>query len=150
MPDTPEAAAPGDAAETLLAFDFGLRRIGVAVGQSVTGSASPLGVVANGPNGPDYGRIDALIAEWHPDRLIVGVPLNEDGSPGELAPAIDGFIEALGRYALPIDTVDERHTSQEANAALKRARQAGSRGRIRKEHVDAAAAVLIAERYLRM
>lgn len=150
MPDTPEAPSPDAAVETLLAFDFGLRRIGVAVGQSVTGSASPLGVIVNGPNGPDFGRIDALIAEWRPDTLVVGVPLNEDGSPGELVPAVNSFIEALGRYAVPIDTVDERHTSQEANAALKRARQAGSRGRIRKEHVDAAAAVLIAERYLRM
>lgn len=150
MPDTPERPSLDGGAETILAFDFGLKRIGVAIGQSVTQSASPLGVVTNGPNGPDHGRIAELVDDWRPDRLVVGIPLNEDGSPGELGPAIDAFVVGLARYALPIDTVDERHTSQEAGEALKRARQAGSRGRIRKAHIDAAAAVLIAERYLRM
>ncbi len=140
----PERPSP----ETIIAFDFGLRRIGVAVGQDVTGSASPVGVVSNGEKGPDFERITALVREWRPNRLIVGMPLHIDGNPGELEPSIREFVAALDRFELPIDRVDERHTSQEAEQALINARQAGSRGRIKKEHIDAAAAVFIAERYL--
>ncbi len=140
----PERPSP----ETIVAFDFGLRRIGVAVGQDITGSASPLGVVSNGEKGPDFERIATLVKEWRPNRLIVGLPLHIDGSPGELEPSIREFVAALERFELPIDRVDERHTSQEAEQALINARQAGSRGRIKKEHIDAAAAVFIAERYL--
>ena len=134
--------------ETIVAFDFGLRRIGVAVGQDITGSASPLGVVSNSDKGPDFDRIDALIKEWRPTRLIVGLPLHIDGSPGDLEPVIGKFVLALQRYELPIKRVDERHTSQEAEQTLISARQSGSRGRIRKEHIDSAAAVIIAQRYL--
>lgn len=140
----PERPSP----ETIVAFDFGLRRIGVAVGQDITGSASPLGVVSNGEKGPDFERIATLVKEWRPNRLIVGMPLHIDGSPGELEPSIREFVAALERFELPIDRVDERHTSQEAEQVLINARQAGSRGRIKKEHIDAAAAVFIAERYL--
>lgn len=140
----PERGSP----VTILAFDFGLRRIGVAVGQDVTGSASPLGVVGNGEQGPDFQRISALVREWHPTMLVVGMPSHADGSPTVLATPIADFLQALGRFDLPIDTVDERHTSQEAERVLVDARQAGSRGRIRKADVDAAAAVMIAERYL--
>ncbi len=135
-------------AETIVAFDFGLRRIGIAVGQRVTGTANPVGTVTNGPDGPDHERIAAILAEWQPDRLVVGMPLHADGSPGEMTDAVARFAEDLGRYGLPVETVDERYTSQEAGAALKDARQRGSRRRIRREHVDAAAAVVIAERYL--
>lgn len=141
----PEHTSP----ETIVAFDFGLRRIGVAVGQDVSSSASPLGVISNGKKGPDFDEIAALIREWRPNRLIVGLPLHIDGSPGDLEPTIREFVAALGRFELPIDRVDERHSSQEAEQVLINARQAGSRGRIRKEHIDSAAAVLIAERYLR-
>ena len=140
----PERPSP----ETIVAFDFGLRRIGVAVGQDITGSASPLGVVSNGEKGPDFERIATLVKEWRPNRLIVGLPLHIDGSPGDLEPSIREFVAALERFELPIDRVDERHTSQEAEQVLINARQAGSRGRIKKEHIDAAAAVFIAERYL--
>jgi len=140
----PERPTP----ETIVAFDFGLRRIGVAVGQDVTGSASPLGIVSNGENGPDFDHIAALIKEWRPVRLVVGMPLHIDDSPGDLEPTIREFVAELGRFKLPIDRVDERHTSQEAAQVLKSARQSGSRGRIKKEHIDSAAAVLIAERYL--
>lgn len=145
MPDTPERSGP---AETVLAFDFGLRRIGVAVGQSVTASASPLGVVSNGDNGPDFERIDRLIGEWRPARLVVGMPSHADGSPSDMQGPVEAFIKSLGNFGLPVETTDERYTSVEAEAALKHARASGSRRRIQKEDVDAAAAVLIAERYL--
>jgi putative Holliday junction resolvase len=134
--------------ETILAFDFGLRRIGVAVGQDVTASASPVGTVANGESGVDHERIAAIIAEWHPTALVVGMPTHADGSPGAMTDAVEAFTKELARYGLPVRTVDERYSSIEAEQALKRARQQGSRGRISKEDIDAAAAVFIAERYL--
>lgn len=146
MPDTlsHERAQP----ETILAFDFGLRRIGVAVGQTVTGSASPLRVVQNGAKGPDFDAISRLIEEWRPSRLVVGLPLHADGSPGELQSHVDSFVRELWRYQLKVDKVDERYTSIEAEKALKDARASGSRGRISKETIDSAAAVIIAERFL--
>jgi putative Holliday junction resolvase len=133
---------------TILAFDFGLRRIGVAVGQDVTGSASPLGVVANRESGMDHERIAALIREWKPTEIVVGMPAHADGSPSEMQIPVNAFVKELERYDLPIATVDERFTSVEAERVLKDARAAGTSGRISKEMIDSAAAVLIAERYL--
>ncbi len=144
MPGTPELPD----ARTILAFDFGLRRIGVAVGQDVTGSASPLGIVANRESGVDHDAIAALIREWRPTALVVGMPTHADGSPTDLAESIEAFIGELGCYDLPVETIDERYTSVEAERVLKEARASGSRGRITKESIDAAAAVFIAERYL--
>ena len=134
--------------ETILAFDFGLRRIGVAVGQDVTGSASPLGVIDNSENGADREAIRRIVDEWSPDRLVVGMPLHTDGSMSEMSNAVRSFVDELAAYDLPVETTDERYTSMEAEAALRNARQQGSRGRISKEDIDAAAAVFIAERYL--
>ncbi len=133
---------------TILAFDFGLRRIGVAVGQDVTGSASPLGVIANRRTGVDFGKIAALLAEWRPTGLVVGMPAHADGSPSDIQEHVERFIEELEAHGLPVETVDERYTSVEAEHVLKNARQAGTRGRISKEEIDSAAAVFIAERYL--
>ncbi len=144
MSVTPELSPP----RTVLAFDFGLRRIGVAVGQDVTGSASPLGVVANRDSGVDHGAIAALIKEWRPTSLVVGMPAHADGTRSDMQEHVEAFIDELQRYALQIETVDERYTSVEAERVLKRARAAGSRGRISKEMIDSAAAVFIAERYL--
>ena len=144
MQATPDLSRP----RTILSFDFGLRRIGVAVGQDVTGSASPLGVIANRPDGVDHVRIAALIEEWRPTGLVVGMPAHADGSASELQAPVSAFIEELRRYELPIETVDERYTSVEAERVLKDARAAGTRGRISKDMIDAAAAVFIAERYL--
>jgi len=144
MRATPDLSHP----RTILCFDFGLRRIGVAVGQDVTGSASPLGIIKNRDDGIDHAQIERLIAEWHPTGLVVGMPAHADGSATDLKPAIDAFIEALARYELPVDTVDERYTSVEAELLLKSARADGRIGRISKPMIDSAAAVLIAERYL--
>jgi putative pre-16S rRNA nuclease len=140
----PEAQA----ALTILAFDFGLRRIGVAVGQTITGSASPLDTLVCRQALPDYERIAGLVREWRPDRLVVGLPLAADGTASDMSRAAEGFARELERLGLPVDRVDERHSSLEAGATLKQARQAGSRGRIRRGDIDAAAAVVIAERWL--
>jgi len=144
MPDTPDLSKP----RTILAFDYGLRRIGVAVGQDVTGSASPLGIIANRDTGVDSAKIAALLGEWRPTELVVGMPAHADGSPSDIQEQVEGFIEQLKVFGLPVETVDERYTSVEAERVLKNARQSGSRGRISKDEIDSAAAVFIAERYL--
>ncbi|MGI9206099.1 MAG: Holliday junction resolvase RuvX [Woeseiaceae bacterium] len=140
MPDTPE---------TILAFDFGKRRIGVAVGQQVTYSASALRFVRNDHSGPDWRQIDTLINDWGPHHLIVGMPINVDGSAPPIAAEVQKFIRDLARYELPIEAVDERYSSLEAEQQLKSERAAGLRGRITKDMVDSASAVLIAERWLK-
>ncbi len=139
MPDTPE---------TILAFDFGLRRIGVAVGQRLTASANPLAIIKNTDKGPDWAAIDALIQEWQPARLIVGMPMNADGTPSDIVEEVWGFISELGRFGVPVETEDERYSSLEAEELLKSRRAAGHRGRISKEMIDSTAATLIAERWL--
>jgi putative Holliday junction resolvase len=136
------------APRTILAFDFGLRRIGVAIGQDITGSASPLGTVINRDKGVDHGAIASLVKEWRPTGIVVGMPSHADGTPSTMQEPIEAFIQDLQRYGLVVDTVDERYTSIEAEQVLKRARAAGSRRRISKEMIDSAAAVFIAERYL--
>ena len=135
--------------DTILAFDFGRRRIGVAVGQQVTGSANPLCVVKNSESGPDWQAIDKILQEWQPASLVVGMPANADGSRAKIATYVDEFIDELGRFQRPVHTVDERYTSLEAEEMLKSERAMGIRGRIRKEMIDSTAAVLIAERWLR-
>ena len=144
MPATPDLSPP----RTILAFDFGLRRIGVAVGQDITSSASPLGVISNRSDGIDHVAIAALISEWRPAGLVVGMPSHADGSPSDLRAPVEAFINELRQYELRIDIVDERYTSVEAERALKDARAAGTRGRISREMIDSAAAVAIAERFL--
>jgi len=136
------------APRTILAFDFGLRRIGVAIGQDITGSASPLGTLSNRDEGVDHAEIAALIKEWSPTSIVVGMPSHADGTPSKIQEPIEAFILDLQRYGLIVDTVDERYTSVEAERALKQSRAAGTRGRISKEMIDSAAAVIIAERYL--
>jgi putative Holliday junction resolvase len=139
MPATPE---------TILAFDFGLRRIGVAVGQQVTASANPLAVIKNSDDGPDWKAIAELVREWQPARIIVGMPVHADGSPSEIAARVREFIGELDRFERPVETEDERYSSLEAEELLKSERALGLRGRISKEMIDSAAATLIAERWL--
>ena len=147
MQDTPEPRAPAPPA-TILAFDYGGRRIGIAVGQSVTGSASPLGTAANRESGPDWATIERFVSEWRPARLVVGLPLMADGSDSDAGAAARGFGEALRRFGLPVEVIDERYSSLEARERLVGERRAGLRGRLTREQVDAAAAVVIAERWL--
>lgn len=140
MPGTPE---------TILAFDFGLRRIGIAVGQQITETASPLETVGNSDEGPDWQRIESLVREWRPARLIVGLPCHADGSPSDIGNAAARFAVALERYGLPVERVDERYSSVEAEAILANQRAQGRRRRVSKAAIDSAAATLIAERWLK-
>jgi putative holliday junction resolvase len=130
----------------LLAFDFGLRRIGIACGDTVSGSASPLGSVDPGR----WERIDSLVREYRPALLVVGLPYNADGSEGDAARRARGFAAELAAHcALPVELVDERYSSLEAEARLKDGRAAGLRKRrVTKSDVDAGAACVILERWL--
>jgi putative Holliday junction resolvase len=133
----------------ILAFDFGRRRIGVACGDSVSRTASPIGAIAAGPQGPQWSGIDALMRDWRPALMVVGLPYNADGSEGPAAAAARGFAAELGaRYALPAELIDERYSSLDAGERLRGARESGLRKRrVSKTDVDAAAACVILERW---
>jgi putative holliday junction resolvase len=145
----PGASSPAKSVETVLAFDFGLRRIGIAVGDTLTASAAPRPAAFTRRTGPDWRAIAREIDALKPRRLVVGAPYNADGTPGALAPAARRFADELERrFKLPVNMVDERWSSLEAGAALKARRAGGGRRRIRREHVDSAAAAVILERWL--
>jgi putative Holliday junction resolvase len=134
---------------TVLAFDFGLKRIGLASGDTLTRSAAPLPAIAVSSTGPDWGLIERNLRSIHPQRLVVGAPYNADGTPGSLAPAAQRFASELKkRFGLPVNMVDERWSSLEANEVLKAQRASGERRRrIRREDIDSAAAAVILQRW---
>ena len=134
-----------------LAFDFGLRRIGVASGHSLTGAAAPLTTLSNGANGPDWQAIAALVGDYKPAVLVVGNPYNADGSAGAMSAATTRFASELAaRLRLPVERVDERFSSREANAELQQRRAAGTRRRrVQRADIDSVAAAIILERWLR-
>lgn len=131
-----------------VAFDFGRRRIGVAAGDSITGRARPVTTLRSGSD-VDWKGIERLVAELKPAVLVVGLPMNDDGTPAEVTVEARRFARELEqRHRLRTVTVDERLSSVEASAQLKEARQAGRRTRrVRKEDIDAAAACVILERW---
>ena len=130
----------------LLGFDYGTRQIGVAVGQMITGQARELCVLKAQNGVPDWQQIEALLKEWQPDALVVGLPLNMDGSPSEMSERAEKFARRLhGRYQLPVHTHDERLTTYEAKG--QRLAQ-GQRGGYRECPVDAIAAALLLQGWL--
>lgn len=132
-----------NAPRILLGFDFGIKRIGVAVGQELTGSASALVTLNNRNGAPDWEAIGRLIEEWRPVALVVGLPLNLDGSDHEVTRLARRFGNRLrGRYNLPVYTMDERLSSNEAEAML------AAQGRYAKADVDKVAAQLILQGWL--
>jgi putative Holliday junction resolvase len=137
-------ATPTDA--TLLAFDFGARRIGVAVGTTRLRTARPLTTIDTERNDQRFTAIAALIEEWQPDRLVVGVPLHADGTEHGMTARARRFAHQLeGRYRLPVVQVDERHTTQLARSALQ---AEGRGGREHRALRDAVAAQIILQAYL--
>ncbi|MFN3236278.1 MAG: Holliday junction resolvase RuvX [Pseudomonadales bacterium] len=122
-----------------MGFDFGMGKIGVAVGQAITGSATPLTILKARDGVPDWQQVEKLIHEWQPARLIVGLPLNMDGSASEMSRLAEKFSRKLhGRFNLPADTMDERLTSFEAAQYAEK-----------DELVDAIAAQLILESWFK-
>lgn len=134
--------------DVLLAFDFGLRRIGVASGNLRTRTASPVTTLTVGSDLP-WVELDRTIDEWQPGQLVVGLPGST--SPNDITARIGDFIDALrGRYEIPVESVDESYTSRTAQADLRDARRSGSRKkRVRKGLIDSHAACLIAEQWMK-
>ena len=133
MPERPGRNILPRPARTILAFDFGLKRIGVAVGEPELGSAHPLPAVS------DFSQIEKLVAEWKPARLVVGLPTSAKGEPHVMTRQAEDFARRLERrFKLPVARVDERYTSVEAEHRL--------RG-VKKKAIDSVAAQLILEQY---
>lgn len=132
--------------KTLLAFDYGTRNIGLAYGQSITGTASELPAIKARDGVPDWDQIAGLLKAWQPDGLLVGLPLNMDGSESELAVRARKFANRLhGRFGLPVTLWDERLSTREAKME---ARERGHGGHYKSDPVDSIAARLILEGYL--
>jgi len=130
---------------TVLGFDFGTRRIGVAVGEAMLKSARALTTIVTEANAARFEAIGKLITEWQPRCLVVGLPLALDGSEHEMSARCRRFAKQLhGRFGLPVELADERLTSVTAEATLR------SRGRDPRQHkaaIDAEAAAIILQSY---
>lgn len=130
---------------TLIGFDFGSRRIGVAVGETSTRIASPLGAIEGEANDARFDAIGRIVDEWHPAGFVVGLPRHADGSEHAVAKLAEKFARRLeARYGVPVAFVDETLTSADAEASLKLTRTRAGR----KSDVDALAAALILQSFL--
>ena len=134
----------------VLGFDYGARRLGVAVGQTITASARPLATLPVQTGEPLWPRIDELVKSWNPYALVVGLPHHPDEREHELAAPVRAFAAELQRrYALPVHLIDERLSSHEAQQrAAQRGRRAAPHSRAAKEEVDRIAAQVILESWL--
>jgi putative Holliday junction resolvase len=129
------APVPPSAPRSFLAFDYGTRRVGVAGGNTLTRGATPLKTIA-AEGDARFAAIEALLAEWRPDALVVGIPYHPDGAPHDNTRRAKRFAGQLrGRFRLPVHEVDERYSTTEALAA-------GA------ADVDAASAAVILEQFL--
>lgn len=128
---------------TLLAFDFGTKSIGVAIGQQLTGTARPLAALKAQDGTPDWNKIEALLKEWEPDRVVVGLPLNMDGTEQPLTARARKFANRIhGRFGVQVDLHDERLSTVEARAELF---ELGGFRALSKGSVDSLSAVIILE-----
>ncbi|MDD9996966.1 MAG: Holliday junction resolvase RuvX [Rhodospirillaceae bacterium] len=146
-PDGRPELTPAADRNILLAFDFGYRRIGVATGNLLTGTATPLGTMQSA-GGPPWDLLDRSIEEWRPGRLLVGIP----GGAGaaDVAAGARDFADALKRrYGLQVVTTDEQLTSRAAESRLREARASGRMTRrVNKGDIDSHAACIIAEQWM--
>ena len=134
----------------VVGFDYGARRIGVALGNRISSSARALDVVDNGSAGPDWQRVGALLREWRPDALLVGLPLTLDSGEQNASRAARAFAAELhARQRLPVALVDERLTSREAAQRFAARRASGDARRKDAANLDAIAAEVIVEQWLR-
>ncbi len=129
---------------TLLGFDFGQQRIGVAVGQEITGTATALRTVKAVAGKPDWKILTELVQTWRPDALVVGLPLHADGSAADITQAVKRFIRQLeGRFHLPVYSMDERLSSRAAGDLHSHHRQ-----ELAGKGIDAVAARIILQDWL--
>ena len=123
---------------TVLAFDFGTRRIGVAVGNTVLRVARPLTTIAAEATAARFAALAALIDEWRPDLLVVGLPVHADGAPHEMTARAERFARQLeGRFGLEVARVDERYTTQQAESALAEAGVGAAERKVVRDQVAA-------------
>jgi putative Holliday junction resolvase len=135
------------ALKLLLGFDYGTKQIGVAVGQAITGQARELCILKAQNGVPDWQKVEALLREWQPDAIVVGLPLHMDGSPSAMSERAEKFARRLnGRFNVPVHMQDERLTTFEAKG--QRLSQGGQQGSYRDNPVDALAAALLLESWL--
>lgn len=134
--------------QTLLALDYGTRKLGVAAGQTLTCTASGIAVLPVKALEPDWAQLDALVQKWKPDAFVVGLPFNMDGSEGNMTVRVRQFMDKLEqRYGKPVHGVDERLSTREARDITRQnAQRAGKRPNDR-ALVDALAAQLLLESY---
>lgn len=144
------SATARPAAGTVLAFDFGLRRIGIAVGECGPVTASALTTLPARDGEPQWDALDALIDEWRPVALVVGMPHHRDGTESKLAQRVRDFAAALAsRYERAVELVDESLSSRAAHEELRAQRKTGMlRRRVRRGDADAIAARLILESWM--
>ena len=127
----PDASKP----KSLLGFDYGLKQIGVANGQTLTCSASGLTILKALDGIPDWAEVEKLLNEWKPDLVVVGLPLNMDDSESELSTRARKFARRLqGRFAVEVEMVDERLTSREAKML---GREQGTQDLTKIDHIAA-------------
>lgn len=130
---------------SVLGFDYGTKSIGIAIGQSLTGTANPIGSMKAVDGIPKWEEIGMLIEEWQPDIVVVGLPLNMDGTEQEITQRAKKFANRInGRFGVKIATQDERLTTADAKARLF---EFGGFKALTKGQVDAMSAVLIIESY---
>jgi putative Holliday junction resolvase len=143
------ADTPAREFRTILAFDYGTTKIGVAVGQELTCTASSLTTLFHVNKSPDWNAIAGLIESWRPDALVVGVPYHMDGTEHEITHAARRFGRQLhGRYGLPVHEMDERLSSREARAVALDKRARGVRRKAKKGDIDQVAAQIILQDWL--
>ncbi|BFM18552.1 Holliday junction resolvase RuvX [Maricurvus nonylphenolicus] len=132
--------------QTLLAFDYGVKNIGVAYGQTLSGTATEIPPIKARDGVPNWDDVAALLKEWQPDVLLVGLPLNMDGTESELCPRARKFGNRLhGRFGVKVEMVDERLSTF---AAKEEAAERGHRGNYGQAPVDSIAARLILESWM--
>ncbi len=131
---------------TVLGFDFGKKSIGVAVGQEVTGTASPLHALKAIDGIPDWQKLQQVFDEWQPQLAVVGLPLNMDGTNQDITFAAKKFANRLNaKYRVPVETCDERLTTVDAKAQLF---EMGGYKKLEKQKIDSASACLILESWM--
>jgi putative Holliday junction resolvase len=142
---------PAPATRTVLSFDYGLRRIGVAVGNTLTGTADALATIDAFDGEPDWRAIGRCVAEWRPAAIVVGVPYNMTGPNAAITMAALKFADQLGeQYGIEVHRVDERLSSREAEDELRERRRSGSKTRrVRRGEVDREAARILLLQWLR-
>ena len=123
--------------DLVMGFDYGTKKIGIAIGQQLTNTATPLAIVKASNGKPDWASIEPLVNEWQPKRFVVGLPINMDDSESEMSIMATRFARQLsGRFSLPVDTRDERLSSFEVR-------------HLSKDNIDDLSAVVILESWLR-